>query len=59
MVGGISLIWAIPILLQLLNALFTGLVAVAVYCLKCRTRTETANLEQVILKNGRPAAKGL
>ena len=31
----------------------------AIYCLKCRTRTETTNLEQVTLKNGRPAATGL
>ena len=30
-----------------------------IYCLKCRTRTETTNLEQVTLKNGRPAATGL
>ena len=30
-----------------------------IYCLKCRTKTETTNLEQVILKNGRPAATGL
>ena len=25
-----------------------------IYCLKCRTRTETTNLEQVTLNNGRP-----
>ena len=31
----------------------------AIYCLKCKTRTETTNLEQVILKNGRPATTGL
>ena len=30
-----------------------------IYCLKCRTRTRTTNLEQVTLKNGRPAATGL
>ena len=30
-----------------------------IYCLKCRTRTETNNLEQVTLKNGRPASTGL
>ena len=25
-----------------------------IYCLKCKTRTETTNVEQVTLKNGRP-----
>ena len=30
-----------------------------IYCLQCRTRTATTNLEQVALKNGRPAATGL
>ena len=30
-----------------------------IYCLKCRTRTRTTNLEQVTLKNGRPASTGL
>ena len=30
-----------------------------IYCLKCKTRTRTTNLEQVTLKNGRPAATGL
>ena len=30
-----------------------------IYCLKCKTRTETTNLEQITLYNGRPAVKGL
>ena len=30
-----------------------------IYRLKCKTRTETNNLEQVTLKNGQPAATGL
>ena len=30
-----------------------------IYCLKCRTKTETTGLEQGTLKNGRPAATGL
>ena len=30
-----------------------------IYCLKCRTKTETTNLEQVTLRNGRPASTGL
>lgn len=28
------------------------------YCLKCRTSREMANVEQVTLKNGRPASQG-
>ena len=31
----------------------------AIYCLKCRARTETTELEEVTLKNGRPASTGL
>ena len=30
-----------------------------IYCLKCKTRIETTNVEQVTLNNGRPAATGL
>ena len=31
----------------------------AIYCMKCKAKTETTNVEQVTLKNGRPAATGL
>ena len=31
----------------------------AIYCMKCKTKTETTNVEQVTLNNGRPAATGL
>ena len=31
----------------------------AIYCMKCKTKTETTNVEQVTLKNGRPASTGL
>ena len=30
-----------------------------IYCMKCKTRTETTNLVRVTLNNGRPAATGL
>ena len=29
------------------------------YCLKCRTKREISGPEQVTLKNGRPATKGI
>jgi len=29
------------------------------YCFKCREKVEMKNEEKVILKNGRPATKGL
>ncbi len=29
------------------------------YCLKCRTKREMKNPQQVTLKNGRPATKGV
>jgi hypothetical protein len=28
------------------------------YCVKCRTKREMANAQQVTMKNGRPALKG-
>ena len=28
------------------------------YCLKCRTKREMQNAEQVTMKNGKPATKG-
>ena len=28
----------------------------AIYCMKCKTKTETTNVEQITLNNGRPAA---
>ncbi len=31
----------------------------AIYCMKCKTKTETTNREQVTLNNGRPATTGL
>ena len=31
----------------------------AIYCMKCKTKTETTNVEQVTLKNGQPASTGL
>ena len=31
----------------------------AIYYMKCKTKTETTNVEQVTLNNGRPAAAGL
>ena len=30
-----------------------------IHYMKCKTKTETTNLEQVTLKNGWPAGKGL
>ena len=29
-----------------------------IYCLKCRTRTDTLESQEVVLKNGRPAVTG-
>lgn len=29
-----------------------------IYCLKCRTRTDTQDPQEVVLKNGRPAMTG-
>ena len=31
----------------------------AIYCMKCKAKTETTGLEQVTLNNGRPAATGI
>jgi len=33
-------------------------VAEMAYCVKCRTKTEMVNVQQVTMKNGRPALKG-
>ncbi len=30
-----------------------------IYCFKCKTHTETRDLEEVVMKNGRPATRGL
>ena len=30
----------------------------AIYCMKCKTKTETTGLEQVTLNNGRPRRDG-
>lgn len=29
-----------------------------IYCLKCRARTDTLEIQEVVLKNGRPAVTG-
>ena len=34
-------------------------VAVEIFCLKCKERTASANVEAVTLKNGRPATKAV
>ena len=31
----------------------------AIYCMKCKAKTETTDVEQVTLNNGRPAATGI
>ena len=31
----------------------------AIYCMKCKTKTEATNVEQVTLNNGRPASTRL
>ncbi len=33
--------------------------SVEIYCLKCRTKTGSRDVEQVILKNGRPALRAV
>ena len=33
--------------------------SVEIYCLKCRTKTGSRDVEQVTLKNGRPALRGV
>ncbi len=33
--------------------------AAQIYCFKCKTHTETRELEAVVMKNGRPATRGL
>ena len=33
--------------------------SVAIYCLKCRAKTDSRDLEEVTLKNGRPALRAV
>jgi len=30
-----------------------------IYCVKCKAKREAKNIEQVTMKNGRPASKGI
>ena len=33
--------------------------SVAIYCLKCRAKTSSRDVESVVMKNGRPALKAV
>ena len=37
----------------------TPLESVEIYCLRCRAKTGSQNVEQVTLKNGRPALRAV
>ncbi len=40
------------------NWLFKSRIVMEAYCMKCKTKQEMKNTEQIIMKNGRPAMKG-
>ena len=36
-----------------------NLMAIEIYCVKCKAKTDSTNVESVTMKNGRPATKAL